>query len=446
MLRFFVAHGFDDSPALGILGGQAIEVFVEVCANLALGFGNETQAPFVAQQAARRADCVGAGVPDRTQATRFLAELLNALFAPGQVIEFLRGSVLHLLLNSLVASDRRVTLIQGLRSNFAGMVHAHETRRMRSLGGAQGRFFDGSGRIVSCRASCRRSDSAQCFVSTSQQAVDRGKFTNCHNWIIAKQRCLTVYSAAFFGSNPKILRRKCMKLRVTLIVAALLAPISLMAQEATKSPWSGKATLGYLATSGNTENSTLNTGVEVGFATGKWEHLAKAFAISASENKVTTAEAYELGWKSERNLTDKDFLFGRLDWRKDNFGAFDTQFSQTVGYGRRLIKTDRHLLNVEAGVGARQSELQNGISENETIFRGGAYYKWKFSETAEFRQDLTVESGSENTYSESITAVSAKLLGQLALVASYTVKHNSDVPALTEKSDTYTALSLEYIF
>ncbi len=237
-----------------------------------------------------------------------------------------------------------------------------------------------------------------------------------------------------------------MKLRVTLIVAALLAPISLMAQEAAESPWSGKAALGYLATSGNTENSTLNSGIEVGFATGKWQHLANAFAIYASENKITTAEAYELGWKSERNLTDVDFLFGRLDWRKDRFSAYDTQFSQTVGYGRRLIKTDRHLLNVEAGVGARQSELQNGISENETIFRGGAYYKWQFSETSEFRQDLTVESGSKNTYLESVTAVSAKLLGQLALVASYTVKHNTDVPALTEKSDTYTALSLEYLF
>ncbi len=237
-----------------------------------------------------------------------------------------------------------------------------------------------------------------------------------------------------------------MKLRMTMIVAALLAPMALMAQEEAESPWTGKATLGYLATSGNTENSTLNTAVEVGFATGEWQHIATAAAISAAENEITTAEAYALGWKTERNLTDKDFLFGRLQWRKDNFGAFDTQFSQTVGYGRRLIKTDKHLLNVEAGVGARQSETQAGLSENETIFRGGAYYKWLFSETAEFRQDLTAEAGSENTYIESVSAVSAKLLGNLALVASYTIKHNTDVPALTEETDTFTALSLEYLF
>ena len=237
-----------------------------------------------------------------------------------------------------------------------------------------------------------------------------------------------------------------MKLRMLVLFAALTAPVSLMAQDAPESPWSGKATLGYLATSGNTENSTLNTGFEIGFKTGKWAHLFKAAAINAMENKVTTAEAYDASWKSERNLTDRDFLFGRLGWRKDRFGGFDTQFSQTVGYGRRLIDTDKHKLNAEIGAGIRQSEDQAGIEEDETIFRGGLDYKWLLSDTAEFRQDFTVESGDKNTYGESVTALSAKLLGDLALVASYTIKHNTDVPPLTEKTDTYTALSLEYAF
>lgn len=235
--------------------------------------------------------------------------------------------------------------------------------------------------------------------------------------------------------------------RPLLVAVLAFAPLSLFAEEAEEqSPWAGKATLGYLATSGNTENSTLNTGFEVGYTSGQWAHLLKAAAISASENEVTTAEAYDLGWKSERKITDHDFLFGRLQWRKDNFGAFDTQFSQSVGYGRRLIDNDKHKLNAELGVGARQSELQLGGKKDETIFTAGAYYKWQLSETAVFRQDLTVEAGDENTYTESVTAISAKLLGDLALVASYTIKNNSDVPLLTEKTDTYTALSLEYSF
>ncbi len=237
-----------------------------------------------------------------------------------------------------------------------------------------------------------------------------------------------------------------MKLRTLTIAAALAVPFSSMAQEEPKDPWSGKTTLGYLATSGNTETSTLNAGFEVGYTAGKWVHSFKAAAVNAAENEVTTAEAYDAGWKSERNLTAHDFLFGRLNWRKDRFGGFDTQFSQTVGYGRRLIDADKHKLNAEIGAGSRQSETQLGIKEDEMIFRGGLYYKWLLSETAEFRQDVTAEGGDKNTYVESVTALSAKVFGNLALVASYTIKHNTDVPVLTEKTDTYSALSLEYAF
>lgn len=211
-------------------------------------------------------------------------------------------------------------------------------------------------------------------------------------------------------------------------------------------PWSGKATLGYLATSGNTENSNLNTGFELGYVPGKWAHLLSARAIYAAENNVTTTEAYELAFKTERSISEQDFLFGRLAWRKDRFSSYETQFSQTVGYGRRLINRDAHKLNAEIGVGSRQSDLVDGTSENEFIVRGGLDYRWILNDTAEFTQVLSVESGDTNTYSESITALKASLLGELALVASYTIKNNSDVVPGTEKTDTYTALSLEYAF
>lgn len=238
-----------------------------------------------------------------------------------------------------------------------------------------------------------------------------------------------------------------MKLRLVLVSAILLLPLTLSAEQAEEqNPWAGKVTLGYLATSGNTQNATLNTGMELSYSTAKWTHLAKAFAISASESRMTTAEAYELGWKSERKLTGRDFLFARLQWQKNGFGAYATQFSQSVGYGRRFIDSDKHKLNAELGFGARQSELQTGARESETIFRSGADYKWLFNKTAEFRQELAVEAGDKNTYFEAKTSLSAKLFGDVALVASYTIKHNTDVPPLTEKTDTYTALSLEYAF
>ena len=230
-----------------------------------------------------------------------------------------------------------------------------------------------------------------------------------------------------------------MFLRRVIVLAALAVTAPLLAaEEEEQSPWSGKATLGFLATSGNTDNSNLNSGFEVGYRTGDWQHLFDAQAINASEDNATTAEAYELGWKSERNLSENNFVFCRLNWRKDRFSGYDTQFSQTVGYGRRLIDTDDHKLNAEIGAGARQSDLVDGTEESETIIRGGLDYAWKLSETTEFRQDFVVESGSANTYLESVTALSARLVGNLALVASFTVKNNSDVPLGTEETDTFT--------
>ena len=60
-----------------------------------------------------------------------------------------------------------------------------------------------------------------------------------------------------------------MRIRLLMTLAIAFAPMSLVAQVAEQeSPWTGKASLGYLATSGNTENSSLNSAIEVGYASG----------------------------------------------------------------------------------------------------------------------------------------------------------------------------------
>lgn len=241
--------------------------------------------------------------------------------------------------------------------------------------------------------------------------------------------------------------------RLSATVIALTLPFTAGAQEAAEAteagkegPWSGNASLGYLATSGNTENQSFNGGFEVGYTSGKWFHRLGGKAVKNSQDKETTAEAYEMGWKSEYSFTENSYLFGRVDWRKDRFSGYEQQISESLGYGRRLIDSEAHTLNAEIGVGARQQTLRDAASteEDDVILRGAMDYTWRFSETGQFMQQLAVESGSSNTYFESVSEVKAALIGQLALVASYTIKSNSDVPVGTEKTDTFTALSLEY--
>lgn len=211
-------------------------------------------------------------------------------------------------------------------------------------------------------------------------------------------------------------------------------------------PWSGTARLGYLSTSGNTDTDNVNARFELGYAPGRWKHSGFAAGIGAREEDRTTAEAYELGARTTYDFNEFDYLFAQASWRKDKFSGYDQQISESVGYGRRLINTQRQHLNVEIGAGARQAKLRDGASRNEAILRFGSDYEYRFNDFAAFNVDLAVESGSDNTFSEAVAAVRTQLLGRLALVVSYTVRNNSSVPVGTSRTDTYSALSLEYKF
>ncbi len=236
--------------------------------------------------------------------------------------------------------------------------------------------------------------------------------------------------------------------RNTVMAVAIIFSSSLaLAQGAApEGPWKGALSLGYLGTSGNTETTSYSTKFGIGYETGDWIHTFNASANGAGENKDTTAEAYKAGWKTEYSLNEKDFLFGTVDWRKDRFSGVDQQLTEAIGYGRHLIDTPTHQLSAGLGVGHRSADLADGTSESGVVGRGNIDYEWIFSETAGFNQAIVVESGSDNTYMESISALRARLMGDFALVLSYTIKKNTDVPVGSEKTDTISAVSIEYAF
>ena len=210
--------------------------------------------------------------------------------------------------------------------------------------------------------------------------------------------------------------------------------------------FSGRAALGYLATSGNTENDSLNANLGLWWNYEPWSHSLLGRAVNSSTSGVTTAEAYSLNWKSNYAINETDYIFGLLAWDKDEFSAYEQQVREAIGYGRRFIDSERHILNGQAGIGARQADLRNGVSQDEAILHLGGDYRWIISETSEFSQTLLIDSGSDNTYLEATSALSADVRENLALVISYTIKNNSDVLPGTKKTDTFTAISLEYTF
>lgn len=77
---------------------------------------------------------------------------------------------------------------------------------------------------------------------------------------------------------------------------------------------------------------------------------------------------------------------------------------------------------------------------------GEVKYQYVISPSATFNQNVQVESGDTNTYSKSETYLKLKINGNLNAKLGYEVKHNSDVPAGVDKTDTMTTVTLVYGF
>jgi len=230
------------------------------------------------------------------------------------------------------------------------------------------------------------------------------------------------------------------------LCAITLAPAWGQEEMPAEGPWSGSLGIGFLNVSGNAESRSSNLEATLGYDQGKWHHDMLGRALGQSQNDVSTAEAYKLSYTPKYDITDRTYAFGLLDWNKDLFAAFREQAFQIVGLGRRFIDTEKHKLNSELGVGAAQREDQLGARDRQFVGRVSGDYEWNISENAQFTQTLAVNISSSNTFLESVTGLRTSIAGPLGLVVSYTVRNNSDVLPGTKKTDTWTAINLDYAF
>lgn len=236
-----------------------------------------------------------------------------------------------------------------------------------------------------------------------------------------------------------------MKLAInTLVITSLFASTAVLANEA--SSWEGEAELGIVSTSGNTETQSVNGKVLVKNEREKWHHEASLSALQVEDSVQTTAEKYIATGKSEYKIDDIRYIFGTVKYEDDKFSGYEYRAIEAVGYGHRVIKQEDLNLNLEAGVGARQSKPNNGSSDGEGIVLLAGNLGWKISDTSKLTEELTSEIGDDATISKSITGLKTQVNGALAMKVTYTVQHTSKVPASIEKTDRETAVTLVYSF
>ena len=257
-----------------------------------------------------------------------------------------------------------------------------------------------------------------------------------------RRRSITV-SDIVFSDKGRIVMKKI----ISVAVISAVALFSHSAQANPASTWKGDAELGILATNGNTKTKNITGKGKVVNDRDRWRHTFKLEILNNSESGTTTAERYAASGKSDLKLSEKSYVFGLLTYENDRFSGYDYRATETLGYGRNVIKRDSLTLDLEAGLGARQSKIGgSGEKQNEGLLHVAGNLGWKISDTSTFTEDLSSEMGEKSTVSKSVTALKTQIVGNLASKMSFTAQYTTKVPAGVTQLDTKTAVTLVYSF
>jgi putative salt-induced outer membrane protein len=157
---------------------------------------------------------------------------------------------------------------------------------------------------------------------------------------------------------------------------------------------------------------------------------------------VRNAESSRFNVQSDYTFSNNNYAFAAFDTQYDRFGPYLRRTSSTSG----VIDTPSQGLDVQAGVGSSWTRRPGEAVVQEGVLAGTLRYEWKISPQAALSERLNVEARSANTFSESITALTANIKGALAMSLSYSIRHNTVVPPDRRKNDTATTVSLIYGF
>ena len=226
-------------------------------------------------------------------------------------------------------------------------------------------------------------------------------------------------------------------------LCSLLAIFSLNASAQKESKVATQLELGAIFTSGNTENENIKYKVTVDWDQSEnWDYQFTSDGFRSAQDGISNAQRLYHTGSGNYMINPESYVQGRLAYENDKFSGFESQSDITVSYGRNVLQSRTNMtLGLTSGIGVRRSETEFD-SESVAIVRLAANYNWNVSESADFIQDFSVETGSDSSIYRSETGIQTTIFENLSLKFSVKVKHQTDVPLNREKTDTETAITL----
>jgi len=246
-----------------------------------------------------------------------------------------------------------------------------------------------------------------------------------------------------------------MTIRITSALTLMLFGTLAQAAETPK-VWTTQAELGAIMTSGNTKGTSVTGKIDSKQELTHWSNeyslggYFKEDEITDADGNTSTEKSAERFFVSAKGGYKLDDDFAKLyilgSYTDDSFGAYQKYSLVSVGYGDRLYQDDNKTLDAEIGPGYFSGRTADDVTENGLILRTAASFNWAFSNTASFKQTLSVEYGEENTRTVAESSISASLIGKMQMKAAFLVQNDTEVPLGKKKTDTQTSLTFVYAF
>lgn len=229
------------------------------------------------------------------------------------------------------------------------------------------------------------------------------------------------------------------------VALALAFTVPVLAEDAPPKPWTGSAELSYVATSGNTDTSSIGLGGELHYKPGIWTWDFKLSYVEAEADGEKTAEKLAALVGASRPISERLDYYARLAYLSDEFAGIDANYSVDTGVAWKALTGERHFLDLGGGVGYTSEERL--VGEDAEFATGTAFAKYKYvlSKNAEFTDSATYVhdfEDSDNWRFLNSAAISAAINSVFSLKAYYNLVHlNQPVPGF-EETDTTTGVSL----
>ncbi len=210
--------------------------------------------------------------------------------------------------------------------------------------------------------------------------------------------------------------------------------------------WKFAAGVGLTSSTGNSRNTAVNVTLESSRTTDNSKLDLSMRGSYAKFNSKVTGSNWVLGAQYDRDISPLWFGFSKFEYMADRPANISSRTSSYLGFGRHVLRNEKHNWDVATGVGYAQDqfvkpaqvtgELRSNYGRAEVVLSESSNHK--ITQTASLRQKLGIfpslqRSGAFRAVFDA--GISVSISAHISLTMGFTYRHDSEPGEGLKKGD-----------